>query len=92
MKVFSKMIDSSYGEKQGFRSKFYARDKHELNFDILECPYKKYYTLIGCPELCQYNCLSDEACYGHMKKVKFVRTETLGRGGDCCDFRFKRVK
>lgn len=92
MKVFAKMIDTSYGEKEGFQSRFYVRNKDELSFDILQCPYQKYYTLIGYPQLCKYNCLSDDACYGHMKKIQFVRTKTLGRGNDMCYFRFKKIK
>lgn len=43
-----------------------------------------------CPELCRLFCDSDNVAYGGLKKLGFARTQTLGCGGDCCDFHFFR--
>ena len=33
-------------------------------------------------------CEVDNATYGGLRKLGFARTQTLGYGGDCCDFHF----
>ena len=43
-----------------------------------------------CPELCRLFCDVDDISYGGLKKIGFSRTKTLGYGGDCCDFHFKK--
>lgn len=45
----------------------------------------------GCPELCQVFCDSDWENFGAMRKVKFCRTQTLGIGGNLCDFTFCKI-
>lgn len=42
----------------------------------------------GCPEACRFFCECDNYAFGDLKKVGFRRTQTLGTGGDCCDFHF----
>jgi len=88
MKIFRKMMDTSYNESAGFSLTYYERSDTALSVDITACAYLKYFTEAGCPELCKGACISDEACYGHMKNIGFKRTQTLSRGGNCCDFRF----
>ena len=46
----------------------------------------------GCPELCPLFCDVDDVNYGGLQKMGFSRTQTLGYGGDCCDFHFFRTK
>lgn len=87
MKVFQKMLVSSFNESAGFASTYHEKTSMALSVDITACPYLKYFTAAGCPELCKISCISDDVCYGHMKRVEFKRTQTLGRGGECCDFR-----
>lgn len=89
MKVFQKMLVSSFNESAGFASTYHEKTSMALSVDITACPYLKYFTAAGCPELCKISCTSDDACYGHMKRVEFKRTQTLGRGGECCDFRLQ---
>lgn len=87
MKVFQKMLVSSFNESAGFASTYHEKTSMAVSIDITACPYLKYFTAAGCPELCKIACTSDDVCYGHMKRVEFKRTQTLGRGGECCDFR-----
>ena len=91
MKVFRKMLLASFNEDAGFALTYHEMTSEAISVDITACPYQKYFTAAGCPELCKIACLSDDACYGHMERVEFKRTQTLGRGGECCDFRL-RVK
>ena len=91
MRIFQKLLETSFNTEAGFVSKYHEKTASAISVDITACPYQKYFTLAGCPELCQIACLSDDACYGHMKRVEFKRSQTLGRGGTCCDFRL-RVK
>ena len=42
----------------------------------------------GAPEACRFFCECDNYTYGDLKKVGFARTQTLGTGGEKCDFRF----
>ncbi|MBQ6238916.1 MAG: L-2-amino-thiazoline-4-carboxylic acid hydrolase [Firmicutes bacterium] len=60
-----------------------------IRVDITACPYHKYFAEAGCPELCKGACISDDACYGQLKHIEFKRTQTLGRGGECCDFQLR---
>lgn len=41
-----------------------------------------------CPELCRLFCDVDNVTYGGLKKIGFIRTQTLGYYGKCCDFHF----
>lgn len=82
------MTQRLFGEAAGFEQRFYQTGRGEYRFDITECPYCKYCALCGCPELTRNFCLSDEYCYGNLPGICFERTNTLGMGGTCCDFRF----
>lgn len=42
----------------------------------------------GCAELCRLFCDVDDVTYSGLKKIGFTRTQTLGYGGNCCDFHF----
>lgn len=41
-----------------------------------------------CLELCRLFCDVDNVTYGGLKKIGFIRTQTLGYDGKCCDFHF----
>jgi hypothetical protein len=57
--------------------------------DIIECPYNKYLTEQGCPELNILFCENDVHAYGHLPGLKFTRTGTIGAGSDRCDFKME---
>ncbi len=91
IKVFQKMLLTSFNEAAGFTSIYHDMTNTAISVDITDCPYQKYFAAAGCPELCKGACISDDVCHGHMKRIEFKRTQTLGRGGEFCDCRF-RVK
>ena len=88
----AKMLDSSFNEDAGFRSTKHCISKDEVCFDINQCPYCKYLTEIGCPEIIRFSCEIDQWIYGDLPGLKFERAGTLGTGADKCDFCLKRVK
>ncbi|MCM1230861.1 MAG: L-2-amino-thiazoline-4-carboxylic acid hydrolase [Ruminococcus flavefaciens] len=57
---------------------------------ITKCLWHEACIENGCPELCQLFCDVDDVTYGGLNKIKFSRTQSLGCGGDCCDFHFSK--
>ncbi len=90
--MWSPVSHKMFGEAAGFQNVFYPKEKNEFKMDITRCPYCTYLTELGCPELTQLFCDNDVYTYGSLPNLEFVRTQTLGRGGQKCDFtmRFKK--
>ncbi len=68
-----------------------SKQKHDAkSFDvtITKCLWHKACVENECPELCRLFCDVDNITYGELNKIGFTRTQTLGYGGDCCDFHF----
>lgn len=93
--LFVKMWDpisrKSFGPDAGFQNVFYPKKKGEYKMDIVACPYNRYFTELGTPELTEIFCINDECTYGDIPGLEFIRHTTLGTGGDKCDF-YIRVK
>lgn len=92
LRIFAKMLDSSFNEDAGFQSTKHCISKDEVCFDINQCPYCQVLTEIGCPEIIHFSCEIDEWIYGNLPGLEFSRSGTLGTGADKCDFCLKRVK
>ncbi len=61
--------------------------------DSHRCFYLEVLTEYGLPELTRHFCqLDDELYQGVTPFIRFERTQTLGRGGQMCDFRYYRVR
>lgn len=86
LKGFAFGAKKMFGESAGFKQQFHHSDKNSLRFDVLECPYAKYTRELGCLELAHIFCDNDVYTYGNLEGVKFEREETLGTGGEKCDF------
>ena len=81
------MLNNIFGEAAGFRSREVPGGK-KISVDMTRCPYYETCKKYGCPELTQYFCKSDDIIYGNLHpKLIWARTQTLGMGGECCDFR-----
>lgn len=79
-----------FGERCGFKNVFYPKEKNAYRMDIIACPYNRYFTELGCPELTKIFCENDDRTYGNLPGLKFIRTGTLGKGAQKCDFYLKR--
>jgi len=86
LKGFAMGTKGMFGEEAGFRQKFHNEDSNEIRFDVLECPYVRYTKELGCPEIAHIFCDNDIYAYGSLKGITFERTQTLGTGGEKCDF------
>jgi hypothetical protein len=71
----------------------YVEDSSEcLAFDIRErCLYRDVLTALQAPELTPVFCKMDDLVYAQLApEINFIRTKTMGRGDECCNFRFCR--
>jgi hypothetical protein len=78
---------------QGWDIKQIEDSETSFAFNIHRCFYLDVLTAYGAPELTALYCRLDDLAYAAMSpSIKWERTKTLGRGDDCCDFRWKRVE
>jgi hypothetical protein len=64
-----------------------------LAVDVTYCAFCEIPKRLGVIEACDSGCYSDEVFFpGYLEPfgLRFVRTQTLGRKGEHCDFRFER--
>lgn len=90
MRLLPKMALKMFGRESGFDYTNFHADKTRLTMDTTVCPYCKYARLLDVEALMPTFCESDFATYGGLPGIRFERTQTLGTGGDKCDFRFIR--
>ena len=81
------LLNKFFGEKAGFKSRE-VPDAPKFARDMTVCPYYETCKRYGYPEITQFFCKSDDITYGNMHpNLIWGRTQTLGMGGECCDFR-----
>lgn len=91
VKAWDPLTRKMFGENSGFQNVFYLKKKGEYRMDVVSCPYNRYFTELGCPELTKISCGADDHVYGDLPGLKFERTTTIGRGGERCDFCIRKV-
>ncbi|PWT27326.1 L-2-amino-thiazoline-4-carboxylic acid hydrolase [Butyrivibrio fibrisolvens] len=92
LNMWDSMSHKMFGEASGFKNVFYPKEKESFRMDITQCPYNKYLTEQGCPELNILFCENDVHSYGNLPGLKFSRTKTIGAGDELCDFKMELVK
>lgn len=75
-----------------WRSRIVVDDSRHFYTDVLKCLWCDTCTHFGCPELCEIFCLCDHIVFGDIGKLEFDRSQTLGMGGEKCDFCFRSNK
>ena len=81
------LLHKMFGADAGFDSREVPGAK-KFARDMTVCPYFETCKKYGCPELTQFACKADDITYGNLHpKLVWARTQTLGMGGECCDFR-----
>lgn len=88
--IWDPMTKKMFGSASGFTNRFYNSPKGEYRMDVTSCPYNRYLTLLGCREITKLFCENDDRMYGNLPGVEFIRTKTIGKGGDCCDFYMRK--
>ncbi len=69
-------------------SEVLENNDEELRIDITACLWERTCRRFGCPELCEIFCDADWVTFAHLPKVYLERTETIGTGGERCNFKF----
>ena len=88
--LFMKISVKNFGTDAGFEYEFPENSGNEARFNIVHCPYYETCKRYDCPEITHVFCDGDDAGYGNLHPMlKWGRTKTIGRGGDCCDFLLK---
>ncbi len=79
--------------QQGWDIEHIEASKTSFAFNIHRCFYLDILTAYGAPELTAMYCRLDDLLYADWAPaIRWERTKTLGRGDDCCDFRWTRVE
>ena len=91
IKAWDPMTKKIFGPGNGFQNVFYPKKKGEYRMDVTACPYCRYLTELGCPELTKIFCENDERIYGRLPGLVFERTGTLGKGAERCDFSMRKA-
>ncbi len=91
IKVWDPLTKKKFGSNSGFKNVFYDNPKGEYKMDIVACPYCKYFTELGCPEITKVFCANDNRVYGNLPGIEFRRNGTLGTGAERCDFYIRKV-
>ena len=89
LRMWDTMSHKMFGETAGFKNVFYPREQGCFRMDITQCPYNKYLTEQGCPELNILFCENDVHSYGNLPGLKFSRTKTIGAGNELCNFKME---
>ena len=61
-----------------------------IAYDCRDCFYLRVLTAYGVPDLTAHFCKIDDVMFSRFPYFAWKRTKTLGRGDDCCDFRYER--
>jgi hypothetical protein len=93
MRATVKMMTERDYPREGWDIDWLEVSRDEIRFDISRCFYMDVLAEYGAPEMARAYCRVDDLIYdGISPYASWERTRTLGRGDDCCDFRFVRVK
>ena len=77
----------------GFDIDYLEKSEDRIAFDIKGCYYLKTLRHYGIPELTPVFCAADEALAELFPpSIVFERTQTLGKWGELCDFRYCLLK
>ena len=55
------------------------------------CIYHDIFSKYGMPEFTAVFCQVDDMMYSELPRAEFLYTQQIGRGGDMCDYTFRRI-
>ncbi len=74
---------------QGWETEIVEDSDRCFAYNVHRCFYLDVLTAYGAPELTALYCNMDDLTFGSLPPaITWERTKTLGRGDDCCDFRW----
>ena len=89
---FVKIMTSAASEKKGYKSRMLGVNGNQAGLDILSCPVVNALVEIGMPEVAPVMCAIDQVYGNGYRGIQFKRTKSVAEGGDCCDYRYTRVR
>lgn len=73
----------------GWDTRWVQNNPRHIAFDMRSCFYLDTLSSYGAPELTPLFCQTDEVmAEAFPPQIGFRRSQTLGRGGECCDFQY----
>ena len=85
--MFKSVAKKQFGEKAGFKAKYYDTPKTQVRFDMTHCLYCDVCNKYNCPEIIKCFCHTDDVNNANLHpKLIWARTKIMGDGADCCDF------
>jgi hypothetical protein len=91
MRFTTKMVTRRSYPEEGWEIEWVEVSGKEITYNINKCFYLEVLLEYGVPELTAQYCRVDDLIYeGLSPHAIWDRKRTLGRGDDCCDFRFER--
>ena len=93
MRFTTKFVTTRSYPDEGWEIEWLEVNGDLIAYNINRCFYLEVLLEYGVPELTAQYCRVDDLIYdGLSPHAKWVRKKTLGRGDDCCGFRFERVR
>ena len=93
MRALIKPMTRSQFPEPGWQTEWIEVSGGELSFIMHRCFYKDVLESYGVPEITKLYCWMDDLIYeGVSPHMGWARTKTLGRGDECCDFKFESSK
>lgn len=83
-------MGSGYGWKYTWYKK--GEPKNIFRFECNSCIYQQIFKKYVFERFGPKFCYNDIIVYGELARTDFIRTKTICRGGDKCDFKFIRYK
>ena len=91
MRFTTRMVTRRSYPEEGWEIEWVEVSGKEIAYNINKCFYLEVLLEYGVPELTAQYCRVDDLIYeGLSPHARWGRKKTLGRGDDCCDFRFER--
>lgn len=87
-KVFRGFMKKGLTGMGFWESEILSNDAKNFKIDITKCLWHDTCNYFGCDEICEIFCSCDHIVFGNIKKMDFIRSQTLGTNGEKCDFLF----
>ncbi len=93
--VIKKIVPIGFKKGSGYGWKytwFKNQPKNEFRFECNSCIYRQIFSKYGFERFGPKFCYNDIIVYGELARTDFIRTMTINRGDEKCDFKFIRYK
>ena len=79
-----------FGKGHGWEVEFPKCPGDTYSMITRRCIYYDIFSRYGMPEFTAVFCQVDDMMYSELPRAEFIYTQQIGRGGDMCDYSFKK--